>query len=350
MSVSNNLKRLQAKIEFSSEKKQSLLEILSEFLSYGLSMHAIFDDLLPKLYEKGSLRLIIDDIAEKISQGVSLSDALSPWYGFKVAAILRSGEASDNIHEAMSLARESLSDGRSYISAFMKKITYSLIVFLASNGLVALFYFQVVPAFMGMLISQHKLVPGITSNFVHYGNFIFGVDSILILILLAACIIGVGLTLSFYTGNFRNQLDRLPLFGIYRQIVAADLLEQLGFYFKANILLDTAVGNILQGKPSRYLRMHGQRIIAHLEEGVDNITEAFDTGLFDKKLMAIMLAMGRINRFEAKCLDYAHRLQQETIARVTKAAGGVSLILMLVGAVNIIWSIGAMYLGVSAIQ
>jgi type II secretory pathway component PulF len=350
MNAVGKLKLINIKMEFSLEKKRTLLDMIAEFLHYGISMHAIFNDILPELYPKGSLRFIINDISDKISNGSTLAQAIRGWYGFKVASIVHSGEESDNLYETLKLAVESLQNNRNYISVFFKKIAYSLIVVLVSFLLLELFSIKVIPPIAGFVADKGMPLSSLTSAYLAYTDFVFSKEGLLILLILIGVIVGVGFLLLFYTGRSRDSLDRLPIFALYRKVIAADLLEQLGFYFKANILLDVAVTNILEANRSRYLKMHGQRIIENLEEGVDNITEAFNTGLFDRGMLLVMLAMGRINRFESKCLDYSKLMQQEASAVVKKTGAIFSGIFMVLAAVNILWSLGAMYMGLSALQ
>lgn len=345
MDIGNQLKVALAKMEFGQKNKQAFLQVIAELLNYGISMFAVFNEVLTEIYPKGGMAYIVHDISEQVAMGKDLSECLAFWYGPKVAAIIKSGEASNNLYESLKLATVAIDSSNNYFAVFMKSIFYSLSVFLGSLGILALYSLKIMPAIMPFL--KGKFLPPVVSGYISYYQFMISYDSLITAGVLAMIGAALAFFITHYTGPNRAKLEQLPLFKMYRQVVGATILEQVSFYFRAQILLDKAIKNISDSSRSPYLKMHCDLILQKIDEGVNNVAYAFDTGLFDKSITSVMFAMGRVNRFEEKCADYSKSLKNNVIAVVQRVGKVFSLLFMILATLNIGWSILAMY---SALQ
>lgn len=347
MDINAKLQLYSAKLEFNRKAQRAFLEITAELISYNLSMQAIFSQLLPEIYPKGGLNYVVKDIESALGAGINLSDALRKWISPQLVAMVKVGETTGRLAEGLKVAVNILeSTGGGYLGVFLKGISYGLTVYLASMGILMLFATRVMPAVLPFL--QGKMLPLVISAYISYYTFIINYG-ILCLILLLIFIVILTLALNFYVGPLRPKLDKLPIFKIYRQIASQRLLDELSQYFKGNVLIDTAIEIIRKSTRSRYLKSHCDQIAAKLSEGVDNIAYALDTGLFDDYVITVLIAMGRVNKFEEKSGAYAEMIRKELIVRINKSSGYLHMLLMFMGALNIGWSMFAMYSSTSLI-
>ncbi|MCL9780666.1 type II secretion system F family protein [Vibrio sp. S4M6] len=344
----SRLQTFLAKMELGAQQKRQLLDSISEFLEYGISMHAIFSELLPEMYPKGGVRFVIDDIFERISDGAYLSDALLPWFGKKVSATVKSGEASDSLYSALKIAAESTAKEASLLPIFANKLIYPIVAIMMSLVVIEMMKIKLFPSILTLLKST-PLPPNI-ANYLSYAKFMTGFGFILLALFILLIGIAITLVVHNYTGALRPSLDKLPIFAIYRKSAGAYLLGQLGFYFKSNILLDAALQNILDASPSRYVSMHCNKMMSNIEDGVSNVAYAFDTGLLDNSVMSVMKAMGKVNKIEDNCASYSILLTKEVVETVAKSGKLVGLILLFYGAMNIAWSIESMYATIGFVQ
>lgn len=347
MSFKEKFDQLSAKLEFNREAQKSFLEVTSEFIGYNLSMQAIFSQLFPEIYPKGGINFIIKDIEASLSAGMNLSDALKKWLNPQLIAMIKVGETTGNIAEGLRVAATILeTSGGGFLKSFLGGITYGFVVWLASMGILMIFALKVMPAVLPFL--KGKILSGAISFFISYYTFILD-DGLICLSIFTVFLIILTLILNLYVGTLRPKLDQLPIFKIYRQIASQRLLEELSQYFKGNVLIDQAIDIILQNTRSRYLKSHCEKIKMRLSEGVDNIAFVLDNGLFDKQIITVLIAMGKVNKFEEKSGDYAELIKKDLISRIKKSASYIHMLLMFTGALNIGWSMFAMYSSTSLI-
>jgi type II secretory pathway component PulF len=347
MDLKQKFKYYTSKIEFNWKAQCYFLEITAELISYNLSMQAIFSQLLPEIYPKGGLNFIVKDIEAALGAGINLSDALKKWLNPQLIAMIKVGETTGRLAEGLKVAVNILkTSGGGFLATFLKGISYGMVVSLASLGILILFATRVMPAVLPFL--QGKELPPVITAYVSYYTFILDYGVLCLIIFIIAVIL-LAVTLNFYTGSLRTKLDKLPIFKIYRQIASQQLLEELSQYFKGNVLIDTAIDIIHNNTGSRYLKSHCERVVAKLSEGVDNIAFALDTGLFDSHIITVLIAMGKVNKFEEKSGAYAEMIKKDLVDRLQKSAGYMHMLLMGTGALNIGWSMFAMYSSTSLI-
>ncbi|MHC0449255.1 MAG: type II secretion system F family protein [Candidatus Lariskella arthropodorum] len=341
--MSKDTKSMQIKVTrffLSKKEKTVLLEIIRDCLSYGLSVFVTFNEILPSLYKKGNLKVVITDLIESISTGSSLSTSLSYWFGSKVSAIISAGENANNLSESLDMAIESLSSDSSVLGKFFAKISYSLVGFILSFAVLYIFSSEIFPSMLqGMNIS---MLPYSVRMYIEYYTFSFDGGLTKLLIVLIAIIFLLTLIIKNYTGSLRHRLDTLPIFSMYRKVEAAYYLLQLGYYFKANTLLDIANKKIAI-IASRYLRMHCDKVEDRLNEGVDTIVEALDQGLLTEDSYNFLCAMSKVGQFESRCIDFAKKMHLEVVTKAERIGGLLQNLLMIATAVNITWSLSAMY-------
>lgn len=347
MSLQQKLQLQFVKLDFNRKAQRYFLEILAELVSYNLSMQSIFSQLLPEVYPKGGMNFIVKDIAASLSAGTNLSDALKKWLPPQLVAMIKTGEMTGRLAEGLKIAGTILeSSGSKFFNDYMKGISYGLAVWLGSLGILLMFAIKVLPVILPFL--KGKVLPFEISGYIAYYTFILehGILTVIVFFIVVGLLV---YTLRSYVGKLRPKLDQMPIFKIYRQISSQRLLEEISQYFRGNLLIDTAIDIMLKNGNSRYYNSHLQQIKLKLSQGTNNIALALDTGLFDNHIMTILVAMGKVNKFEEKSGAYAEIIKKELTARIEKSAVYTHSLLMFISAINIGWSMLAMYSSTSLI-
>jgi type II secretory pathway component PulF len=206
------------------------------------------------------------------------NDALEGWASPSEIMLIKSGEHSGLIVEAMDNAISMTEAAQTAISTIKTKLAYPVILFGILFGMAYLFSTQIVPEFEKLsdpmtwpedAQSLYKI-----SNIVRedYGTIILGI---------ILSIFGISWTMKNVTGKTRDLLDKLPIYSMYRSFQSSLFLVSLASMMKSGVDLEYSLQQIRKKAP-KYTKYELSKVAKRLDRGID-AGEAFNIPFFDEE-------------------------------------------------------------------
>ncbi|HQR37019.1 MAG TPA: type II secretion system F family protein [Blastocatellia bacterium] len=277
---------------------------LGDFLTYNQQLAALLRagipilqaiQILGKRQKNEQLRVILQDVEERIKTGEALSDAFAAqgeaFPRMYVASVL-AGERSGSLDEV--LARYvSYTKGMSEISRKLRKsMTYPIILICASMILIAVLTTFVVPQF-ATLYGQARKLPAITMVVVGISNVIS--NNLLIIIPVIA---GLVTFVYFWRKSPSGRLTidrvmiRIPVVGdLVKSMTVARLARSLSTLLAGGLTVPDAVEIASDAITNRYLARRSGNVIRRIREG-KTLTDALDESTWIPELALDMIGVG----------------------------------------------------------
>ncbi|HEY7543457.1 MAG TPA: type II secretion system F family protein [Blastocatellia bacterium] len=264
---------------------------LEDFLLFNQQLSALLRAGLPILQAIGilrkrvpseQLRLVLEDVEEKVRAGLALSEAFAAqgdtFPRIYIATILageRAGALDDVLLRYVSY-QKTVSEARRKIK---KSLTYPTLLISASLILVMVLSTYVIPKFMQLYAGQSEALPSITIAVVSTAEFISKN-----LIWLLPTVIGSVIFLLFWRrtpqGRFKidSTLLRVPVAGeTIRQMTIAQFTRSLATLLAGGITLPEGVEIASESITNRALRRSSEGVLAGIREGkpfTDSLAES----------------------------------------------------------------------------
>ena len=120
------------------------------------------------------MRATLIDIAERVQEGQSLTQALSrhPWMGRMVRQLVEVGEQTGTLDVVLDRAADALEKRRLLVSQAISALLYPLIVFIAAIGVTIFMLVFAVPRLTAYLRALGRPLPAMTQILVDASNFL----------------------------------------------------------------------------------------------------------------------------------------------------------------------------------
>ncbi|HKQ03628.1 MAG TPA: type II secretion system F family protein [Blastocatellia bacterium] len=279
---------------------------LSALLRAGLPiLQAI--GILRKRVPNERLRLVLEDIEEKVRSGQALSQAFAAqgdtFPRIYVASIL-AGERSGSLDEVLLRYvsyQKTITEARRKIK---KSLTYPAVLFSASILLVMVLSTYVIPQFMKLYAGQEGNLPVVTTTVVAVADFISGNLTWLI-----PTVIGTAIFLLFWrrTPTGRLWIDqwtlRLPVAGeTVRMLTIAQFTRSLATLLAGGITLPESVEIASESITNRALRLSSAGVLTGIREGRP-FTESLEASGWVSELALDMIGVGERSGALREMLD-----------------------------------------------
>jgi type IV pilus assembly protein PilC len=279
---------------------------LSALLRAGLPiLQAI--GILRKRVPNERLRLVLEDIEEKVRGGQALSQAFAAqgdtFPRIYVASIL-AGERSGSLDEVLLRYvsyQKTITEARRKIK---KSLTYPAVLFSASILLVMVLSTYVIPQFMKLYAGQEGNLPVVTTTVVAIADFISGNLTWLI-----PTVIGTAIFLLFWrrTPTGRLWIDqwtlKLPVAGeTVKMLTIAQFTRSLATLLAGGITLPESVEIASESITNRALRLSSAGVLTGIREGRP-FTESLEASGWVSELALDMIGVGERSGALREMLD-----------------------------------------------
>jgi type II secretory pathway component PulF len=191
--------------------------------------------------QRRSMREAWENVAERIQQGSSVSDAMAPHrcFNFMVLQMVRVGELTGKLDQVLTRAAETLQRRRLLRNQMMTALTYSGIVLAAAIGVTVFMIVSLIPKLRVFLTAMGRKLPALTTSLLDVCDVIQIYGPYIVIVLLALTGLFVALYLwppgrLFIDGS----LLRMPILGsLLRLGATVQFSHGLGVLIQSGITL-----------------------------------------------------------------------------------------------------------------
>jgi type II secretory pathway component PulF len=325
------------KMRFGDAAQLNFLEDFAHLVDDGIPPNKAIE-MLARV-SKGVSREVAASIAANISTGRPIAEGMRDWFSFNVVEIVRIGEEGGALGETIKSAITMMSARASTVTAFATAIAYPAMVVIIACVVIVYLNNSVFTQFL--TIKPMDQWPDAGKHLVALAHFIESWWWLTILAV-AAVILGIQLLMKNYIGVLRPTLDRFFPFSMYKQFVAAHLLETLGLLVANGVVFKSAL-NIMQHRVTPYLGLHLGRMERLMGKGKGNIADVLDTGLVGENDLMRLRILAEVKGFEHGLIRLGVRGAEQGIKTLKVIAKIIAGILMIIGTLLIMTAINGIY-------
>lgn len=331
-------KQLVKHLSFTSKRQQVFLEDLAILISDGVPANRAVE-MLATIYS-GVSREVALEINQGIAEGKPLAETMRRWFNVSSVELIRAGEEGGTLELTVASAAESLKEKSGAIGAIISALTYPLVVILAGCFIMVYLNHSIISDFAD--IKPINQWPSIGRALIVVADFIQFWGWLVVALVIASLFV-IKYMMKNYVGELRRTLDALPIFSLYRQLTAGQLLETLGLLIANGVVFKTAV-KVMQYHANPYLISHLIAIEHLLGSGRDNIAEVLNTGLVDKNDILRLRVIAEVKGFEHAMIRMGKHAAVEGNKSIRFIAKVTASVLLAVGGGIIVFMILAIYM------
>lgn len=307
---------------FGRKLQLSFLEDLSSLINDGVPAAQAIETI--GHITTGAMREMTEDITRCIAAGKPLADGMIGWFPQTIVEIIRTGEEGGSLAETINASARALGQQSSAMASLLNSTLYPVAVISMALGVSVFIKRSVLGSFEN--IKPLSTWPDIGQTLYHLASF---VESWWWLVLVGL-VVGLFLLLNLLrnmTGKARLVIDHIPLIRLYRDTIAARLMETLGLLITNGIVLNRALA-LMQSKATPYLTWHLGTMELRLSGGRDNIADVLDTGLLSRPNILRLRVIAKGKGFEHALIRLGKQAAErnaKTIMTTGKLVGGVAL-------------------------
>jgi len=282
-SISYKAKDSFYKAIFTTNVKFKMFMKIKSFLEQGVPILEVLEslrDAYKKLNKNFDVRVYALEqwIHAMNIEAKPLNEALTGWATPSEIMLIKSGEDGGRIIEAMENAISTTSAAKLAMSTVRSKLSYPIILFAILFAMAYMFATKIVPEFEKL--SDPSTWPSnaqtlyVISRTVRedWGSIIIGVVGLIFLSVWM---------MKNITGPIRSQLDKIPMFSMYRSFQSSLFLVSLASMMKSGVDLEYSLQQIRRRSP-KYIKYELGRVAKRLDGGM-SAGEAFNTKFFDEE-------------------------------------------------------------------
>lgn len=325
------------KLQFGMKSQLVFLEDFSHLIEDGIPPNKAIEMLARA--SNGVTKEVAASIAATISSGKPLAEGMREWFAFNVVEIVRIGEEGGALGETISSAINMMSSRSSTIGAFIGAIAYPATVVLIACLVILYLNKSVFTQFL--TIKPMDQWPEAGRRLVAVAHFIQSWWWASIVVVVAFAMV-MQLVMKNYVGALRPNLDKFFPFSMYRQFVAAHILETLGLLVANGVVFKSAL-IIMQHKVTPYLALHLSRMEYLMGKGKGNIADVLDTGLINENDLMRLRILAEVKGFEHGLIRLGIRGSEQGMKTLKIIAKIIAGVLMIVGTSLIMVAINGIY-------
>jgi len=285
------------------------------------ALEAIADDL-----ENKKFREIISNIIEDIRSGTDFSSALAKFqniFSVTYVAIVKSGEATGNLHEVMRNLAQYLESSERLKEKVKNAVQYPTFVLAFAFFVLAVIVLFLIPKFHDMFLSAGAKLPFLTQLIVDISNFCLKFSPFILLGFIA---LGFLFIFLLRYRRFRYMVDtvkiKLPVIGkdIIHKALVSKFCRTLGFLFQGGVGLAKALDITSQVADHELMceaiSQIKNRVISGASLG-DEIKKQKIFSALAAKMVAVGEKTGRVSDMLTRTSDYYDEEIDNTLQRLT---------------------------------
>ena len=266
---------------------------------------------------KPQIKAMILQVRSRVLEGLSLNQAMAEHprtFDDLYRAMVKAGEGAGFLGPVLEQLAEYTENSQETSQKVKGAMTYPLILFVVSVGVVIALMAFVVPNLVGLFENQKAELPFSTKLLIGMSDFILDYG-LVTLGVLAAVIVGV----QHYFKSPKNQLKwhklllKIPLFGeLNRTAEAARYSSTLGLLVKSGVPVLEALSIAAQVLTNRHIQAAGKEVAVSVKEGM-GVAKAMDQVNEFPPLLVQMVASGETNGQLSEQLIHAASNQQREL-------------------------------------
>lgn len=285
-------------------------------------------------------KYVAQAIKNGLDEGHNASYGMRHWFDDDIVQIFRAGEQAGNLENVLDIYSKEEEKHKSFVQSLFGGVkTQAVMVSGATIAylLLASINWMGFPEFTAVSNWAEPSQKAYAMSQTVYNNIV------IILIILVGGFWFINNRMKNYTGSFREVLDKLPPFSIYKSLQALR-------FFKLYVVLKTAKESdqrafrIAYDNGSKYLQDYVSLMEGELHQGEDNIGNLLDVGLLPKRLVSRLFTVSRQANDEARIrvlLDIANYAEKE----VDLALGNTLMYLKMAAWMFALWYGGTLLVG-----
>lgn len=266
---------------------------------------------------KPQIKAMILQVRSRVLEGLSLNQAMAEHprtFDELYRAMVKAGEGAGFLGPVLEQLADYTENSQETSQKVKGAMTYPLILFVVSIGVVIALMAFVVPNLVGLFENQKAELPFSTKLLIGMSDFILSYG-ILTLVVIAGLFAG----LKHYLKAPKNQLKwhrlllKIPLFGeLNRTAEAARYSSTLGLLVKSGVPVLEALSIAAQVLTNRHIQAAGKEVAVFVKEGM-GVAKAMDQVDEFPPLLVQMVASGETNGQLSEQLIHAASNQQREL-------------------------------------
>lgn len=263
-------KRAQRKFNKNPEIRLKVYDKIKALLSNSMTSNQVVNKLLarkkPSDYYMKPDAAFLSHVSDSYKRGSSMSEALRGWATPGEIMLIRSGEETGALNQALEKTIEMLQKMIGMKKEVKAQITYPIMLFVALFVIVIGF-----AKFMLPILTQFGDPDDwdIIAQSLYYFSTWVASYWIAVLVVLYVLIQVISMSMAKFVGPIRDSLDKIPPYSIYKSIQSGLLLIALGSLMKSGVPFRRALENI-RSEATPYLDEKIKEIINNIDRGMDN--------------------------------------------------------------------------------
>lgn len=330
------------KLLFTKKLQIKFLKDLSNNLSYVGAPLKILSHMAK--HSKGPKQLVAINMISKLKKGQTLADGMDGWFDRVLIEAVRVGEnqsvLTTTIDKTLAVYEEQVSGFGKAFATLVWPAMLLVAVVLTMKTIEQKFFPVVQKTLKGKVKGMPHDLQVLWDTIQFVNDF-----GLLILLISGSLFIGILYVLRNYVGEYRHELDRLPLFNSYKSLQGASFMQMYSILKAVNVN-EKSVLEIARKGASPFYRKHLNLMSRKLDSGEENIADAINTGLIDNSEIERLILLSGSHSYVEVLESAASEVFESTITKVS----GVCKILSVAGSLLAAWGIVIIILGVMSID
>lgn len=266
---------------------------------------------------KPQIKAMILQVRSRVLEGLSLTQAMAEHprtFDELYRAMVNAGEGAGFLGPVLEQLAEYTENSQETTQKVKGAMTYPLILFMVSLGVVTALMAFVVPKLVGLFENQKAELPFSTKLLIFMSDFILSYG-----LLSVGVIAGIVIAIQQYIKKPKNELKwhkmllKIPLFGeLNRTAEAARYSSTLGLLVKSGVPVLEALNIAAQVLTNRHIQAAGKEVAISVKEGM-GVAKAMDQVDEFPPLLVQMVASGETNGQLSEQLLHAASNQQREL-------------------------------------
>lgn len=305
-----NIQTEWSRIQFDKKEQIRLLVSLER-----LTRYKSLSDAISHMIEtsEGIVVDVLLDMQQSAKEGNAYMSKAEKWFPLDIAASLKLGETK-NINYTLKTSAELMQGVSGNVFSSFTLLIYPMVILTSVFALCSFVDHKILKLLEAKINKLSEVPQDIV--IVKIGSSFVGFAGILTAIVFFSLFVFFKIQLSNHVGKNRFKLEKMPIFSEFRQLTAIRFLKMYSNLLKQGLVNYDILMTIYEASNSKYLQYHIEKIIPIIQRG-GKITQAFNTGLIDRRDLATMKVLfgtqgdGYQEAVDVACLEATDRLSRK---------------------------------------
>lgn len=312
---------------FGKGEQIALMEELASLVPYIAPLKALINI---EKYAHGPRKMAAKSMINSIQSGQSIAGGMDGWFDPILIEAVRVGESSGNLAVLIKKTIESLRIQQAGVSKSLMLIAYPLFIFVMAVMATVMMHDTFMPLVTSM--SKGAQLPPDLMYVEKMGRFIKN-WSMPILTGMIVGVMGIYWVIINYTGHYRDQLDKLPVFRHYSWTLGARFMMMYSI-LKSMAQTESRILEVASRNGSPYYKAKLNYMLRRVQSG-KSIDKVLDTGLIAPKNIERLQLLSATQEYADALEQASISVMQETAKKINMAARLIFIIGMVVNALLI---------------